>query len=351
MARRTVSKTTPNAILQTCAELGTDPRLVFEKAGLSPGALSSPYGRITFEEVLAIWDWAHELTGDRLIGVETARNLPFGAFKVIDYMIASSETPYSGLENALEFYPIINEGFEILIYRLGEKRCVEIQNPVETTFLPFHYVDFVLACVLTRIRHSAGIPIDPELVELTCPKPPDVDRYFDFFRSPLKFQSTHNRMILPDDTMEIQQASADPVLLEILHSHAQQILTTQGLTDSIVEDLRHAICVGLKKGDARIEDCARELKISRRSLQRRLRLSGTSYQQILTKVRSDMAQHLLVRESYTAEHISEILGYSEPSTFYRAFKQWTGLTPGEFRSIGASGSDGAEWQKIGAKDH
>ena len=80
MASRTVSNTTPKAILDTCLMLGANEDDVLLGTGVSAESLKVPTGRLEFERVLDLWDASYEVTGNRMIGIETARRLPFGAF-------------------------------------------------------------------------------------------------------------------------------------------------------------------------------------------------------------------------------------------------------------------------------
>ncbi len=77
---------------------------------------------------------------------------------------------------------------------------------------------------------------------------------------------------------------------------------------------------------------AKTLNLSERTLQRRLADEGSSYQQLLNDTRRQLAERYLRDGQLAATEIALLLGYSEPSVFFRAFRQWTGLTPGEYRA-------------------
>jgi AraC-like DNA-binding protein len=87
----------------------------------------------------------------------------------------------------------------------------------------------------------------------------------------------------------------------------------------------------LRDGEPSIEHLAPRLGVSVRSLQRRLREAGTSYKQVLDQVRHDLALRYLTAGELSIGEVAFLLGFSEPSAFHRAFKRWTGSTPGEFR--------------------
>lgn len=95
--------------------------------------------------------------------------------------------------------------------------------------------------------------------------------------------------------------------------------------------VRAALLEGLPSGLATMEDVARKLALSKRTLQRRIEAEGTSYQQILKETRQALAQHYLENTALPAAEISFLLGFDEPNSFYRAFRTWTGRTPESVR--------------------
>ncbi|WP_313462863.1 helix-turn-helix domain-containing protein, partial [Pseudomonas nitroreducens] len=87
----------------------------------------------------------------------------------------------------------------------------------------------------------------------------------------------------------------------------------------------------LARGEPGRASVASELGLSERTLQRRLAEEGSSYQQLLADTRRQLAERYLGEGNLPATDIAALLGYSEPSVFFRAFRHWTGLTPGEYR--------------------
>ena len=81
-----------------------------------------------------------------------------------------------------------------------------------------------------------------------------------------------------------------------------------------------------------LEAVARHLHVSPQTLRRHLREEGTSFQALKDELRRDIAIYHLGRADLSLQAIAEQLGFSEPSAFHRAFKKWTGLTPGAYRA-------------------
>ncbi len=98
------------------------------------------------------------------------------------------------------------------------------------------------------------------------------------------------------------------------------------------ERVRAALLEGIPSGLLTMEAMARKLALSKRTLQRRLEEEGTSYQQVLTETREALARHYLEKTALPAAEVAFLLGFDEPNSFYRAFRQWTGRTPDSLRS-------------------
>jgi AraC-like DNA-binding protein len=99
------------------------------------------------------------------------------------------------------------------------------------------------------------------------------------------------------------------------------------------EKVRASLTETLASGRYRLDDVASRLAVSPRTLQRRLRTEGTTFQQVLDAVRQDLAGSYLARSDFSNDQIAFLLGYEDPSSFFRAFRAWTGRTPEASRAL------------------
>jgi len=102
---------------------------------------------------------------------------------------------------------------------------------------------------------------------------------------------------------------------------------------SVTERVRSALQEMLPAGQSSIEEVATRLAMSRRSLQRRLAEESSSYQEVLNATRRELAHAYLARSSASLMEIAYLLGFQDGNSFIRAFRGWTGQTPGEYRMI------------------
>lgn len=111
----------------------------------------------------------------------------------------------------------------------------------------------------------------------------------------------------------------------------RQRLANLDALSTTTERVRASAAGGLPLGLITVEDVARKLALSQRTLQRRMEREGTSFQDILNRTREGLARHYLERTQLPIAEISFLLGFKEANSSYRAFKGWTATTPDEIR--------------------
>ena len=117
-----------------------------------------------------------------------------------------------------------------------------------------------------------------------------------------------------------------------LEEHTLAALASRPKSDDLIDRLRRLIREALEDGEPSIERLSLRLQMSARTLQRRLSELSTSFQDVLDGVRFDLARAFLREDRLDVSQVAYLLGYSELRAFDRAFKRWSGVTPGEYRS-------------------
>jgi AraC-like DNA-binding protein len=155
------------------------------------------------------------------------------------------------------------------------------------------------------------------------------------FNCPVQFNSTVDALVFTRESLEAPFTTHHPEMLEVISPALETALRERESSRSLV----HQVCSVLTKtmGGKRpsIELVAKELRISVRTLQRRLEDEGTSYQRLLDEVRQRTARHLLASTDLDAGEIAFVLGFEELNSFSRAFQGWEGMSPGRWRTQNA----------------
>lgn len=168
-------------------------------------------------------------------------------------------------------------------------------------------------------------------IELATPRPSQTDIYEKMFNCPVKFDTEQTRIFLPREILDIPIAHSDPFLFQILCKEADRILAEMPKEDSFAEIVNNTIIRALQDNHAHIEYVARSLNISARVLQKNLKEKDLSFQEMLNEIRFNLAIKFLQDENLSIADISFLLAYRDQTSFNRAFKNWTGMAPSQWR--------------------
>ena len=150
------------------------------------------------------------------------------------------------------------------------------------------------------------------------------------FPCPVKFEQAGNRIYFTADSLNVASSHAEPELLKLHEQLANEHVAKLEKQDFIAK-VNRLIGELLESGNANLETVAERLQIKPRSLRTKLAEVDTNFNQLLADYRCNLAKKLLARTDESIDEIVYLTGFSEPSTFYRAFKRWVGQTPVEYR--------------------
>jgi AraC-like DNA-binding protein len=142
---------------------------------------------------------------------------------------------------------------------------------------------------------------------------------------------------VPAEVLNERVRGADPILEAAVLKYAAELLEKvdpEGAATARARLRRHLVG-SMHSGEVALHNAARHLGTTGRTLQRRLREEGTSFNEVLDEVRRDVALAQMRARRQSIDELAFVLGFEKSSSFHRAFKRWTGLTPGEFRRQGS----------------
>jgi AraC-like DNA-binding protein len=317
--------------LEGIRSAGRNPRAALDAVGLRPALLEDPEARVSTEMASALWREAVTTTSDRAFGVHVAQMLRPGTFDVLDYAVRSSPTLGEGARLYQRYVRILNTGARTALV-VGDER-VSMTFTVAGPPLAPAWIEFVLASWVAVGRQTTDRDWAPIEVRFTHGRPKSLEEHRRFFRCPLKFSSESNTLVLSRAIFELPQVAADAGLCAVLKRHASELFRELPSGGSLTGQVRHLVKTGLDRGDVSMEAVAHRLHMSVRTLGRRLSEEGTTYQRLLGQIRSELAFRYLREETLSVEEVAMLLGFADVAAFRRAFKRWTGQTPGEFRGL------------------
>lgn len=152
-----------------------------------------------------------------------------------------------------------------------------------------------------------------------------------FFDCPVHFQTDRDALLISEDSLQTPTKLGDPGIAKFFDSHLETELAQIGDDGALDKRVKIQISQMLSEGVPSVAVIANSLAMSSRSLQRKLSSQGISFQSLVDDARRELAERLLAHSKHTLADISFLTGFSEQSSFNRAFKRWAGQTPRSYR--------------------
>lgn len=312
-------------------DLDVAPADVLRRAGLADDLLHQPSARLASEDYYRLWNSIEAETKDpafpirlcQAIRVESFSPPLFAALCSPNFVVAAQR---------ISQYKALVAPMRLAVVEAHDTVAVELSWPDRP---PTSLVMMELLFCVTLVRTGTREPVRP--VQVTAAVLPDVlAPYETFLGTPVRRGRTHRVTFSAVDANRPFLTSNEP-LWAAFEPELRRRLADLDAPATTAQRVRAALLEALPSGLASMEGIARKLTLSKRTLQRRIEAEGTSYQQILTETRADLARHYLDNTALSVAEISFLLGFSEPNSFHRAFRTWTGTTPDRARRAGASG--------------
>jgi AraC-like DNA-binding protein len=306
---------------------GTPIKPVLEAAGIRESQLSDPELRISTAAARHGWETAVDAAEDPSFGLRAAETVPPVTNTLVTYVGATCATLREAFNLGSRYAGIINGELE---FRLHERdtRTVFSTHLMEDSRIAQAAADFIVSLVvrtLPRFVHD----LSQMEVWFAHPEPAYRDAYASVIELPFRFDAPMNGLTGPLGCLEWPLPGADPELHAMLQRQAEVALARLPAREGTADATRRAIAAALPHGDPGTEAIAKRLGLGTRTLRRRLEAEGTSHRQLLDEVRSRLAKDAL-REGLSPNEVAFRVGFSDAPAFYKAFRRWTGTSPGEF---------------------
>lgn len=303
-----------------------------ETVNFDSSALNDPDSRMPFAQLVALYEKAAELTGDHNFGLHIGESVDLSAFDVVGYCALNSSTLGAAFARVARYHSIWTDGALFTLETADDTSAIVYRYSDPSILEHRHDSEMTLATVTTLCRSIATPDFTPAVVEFQHAAPADLSEHRRLFNCPVKFGAPTNRLSFPSDFLSLPIAKADASLCALLDRHAEELLTKYPPRDSLIDQMRNLIADEFRGGEPSLERIADHLGLTPRTLQRKLQELGTSYNDVLDQMRRQLAMRYLREPQMAICEVAYLLGFSESSSFHRAFKRWTGVTPKEFRS-------------------
>jgi AraC-like DNA-binding protein len=310
-------------------EAGVSLPAVLRRAGLPQDLFHQTRILVTTEELFALWRAIGEVSNDPAIGLKLATETKTERFHPMGIAALSTENFGAAVQHIAR-YKKLSAPEEIAEQKDGDEWSIEFRWLLAMDIEPQVLIEHCFAWLLTIARHGSGTRISPLRVELVQPRShlKALERYFG---CPVICGKTRNALVFRAGDAACPFVTRNAELLEMLAPQFEEELKLHRESDSFVELVRGAIQHRLTGRRPNMDDIARDLHMSSRTLQRHLQEAGSSYQRVLDEARHKMARYYLGNSVLELNEAAYLLGYEDANSFVRAFRGWEGVPPGHWR--------------------
>jgi AraC-like DNA-binding protein len=331
----------PAAFWRAVAAIGIPPAALLRQARLPATIHLGEAGFVTTAQFFALWRGLEALTGDPALGIKfvagaaTAAHPPssLAAFHARDYC--------DGLHRLARFKRLCTP--EQFHFDEAAGACVvtnlwlhatEPEPPIAT--------DVAFATLVELGRRGTGRHLTPRRVEYLHARPGH-EEHERYFGCEVRFGAARNALILDAADLDRPFPGHNPELLAMLTPSLSAALGELQARSSMRAQVKVVLKRSLPSGRPDLADVARELGTSERTLQRRITDEGATFRELLVEARQELGRQLLADPNTDIDEVACLLGYQDTSSFYRAFRDWEGMTPNKWRELnGRATADAAE---------
>ncbi len=315
---------------QALVKGGFDVEAIYRRLGYNAEALPLRQMRTPHELQAFFWETVEAVTQDPDVGLHLCPHAPVFRGEVMEYLMLSSSTFGEGMERTVKYLRLVSDAMNLrLVHDEKGTRCVLKGSNIQAPQL--RHTEIMMAHQLIRFGQTVTEgKYAPSRVRLRTSRRAPQAEYDAIFGCPVEFEGEESEIWFDSKLLAYHSPRSSPELLQLHEEHAEKRLTTLKRQD-LIEKIRAVFAQRLELDRCDLEEIAKELQIPPRRLRFELARAGTSFSQVLADFRFALARKLLARTKEPVEDIVYLTGFSEPSTFYRAFKRWSGMTPVQYR--------------------
>lgn len=310
---------------------GVDPTRIFDAAALA--APPRPDEHVAVAHYFEVWRRAMALASDAAFPVRAASAFKLEDHEVFGFLAMSCETLGQAYERTAAYRALYCVGARWEL-ELSEDAVRLIWYPWPGDVRDVGYraaMDFAVADMAKAIRQLGRTGPKPIAVRLAHEAPADKSGFSAHYGVEPSYKTPLYELIYASGLADTPISTFNSRLRDYFDQECRRLVAELGPGTSLVDQLRKLLISAMDGGDTSIEVIAKQLGQSSRSLQRRLADEGTHYNDVLAGIRVEFAKRYLARGSVSASEVAYLIGFTEPPAFFKAFKRWTGVTPGEFQ--------------------
>ncbi len=316
------------------AEYGIDPQPIYRELGIDADGPESAGDRVSNKVRKLMWERAFEACSDPALGIKVGQRTRPNNYFVLGHAWLASSTLVEAFERLIRYEEILDSGItEIGFEKVGSQYVISEAYPNPADYPGKLSIDQSIASLIMLCEAARNVPILPKKLELMVSEDSPLDIYDGLIDGPIIVSRERNALYFSAKELEEPLPGSIPDILEATTKIAERYIASQD-ESKVAHRVRELLVQMLPSGSTDQETVAARLFRSPSTLQRQLSAEKTSYRDILGSTRRDLAEAYLKEQKHTHSQIAFLLGFSDQSNFARAFKRWTGLSPGQYQKAG-----------------
>lgn len=331
MDRQVVPVAYAAELVELMGEEGVSPGKALRGTGLSRASLRDRDALITSEQQRRIYENAQALSRKPGLGLRLGARLRAGHHGVLGHALLCSENVRQALRILVRFTAIRGSflGFRLRIQ--GRFAILVAFDAMPLGRLHQMAVEEMLALLAQKEPWAAGPLLRPTEIRIDYPAPAHRAMYERLLECPIRFGADAVEWCFPEKHLDAPLELSNAEMARLCEQRCEMILTRLGAAGGFVDRVRMELLSDPHRFPD-LEAVARELHISPRTLRRKLKEEGSSFREVLSQVRKNLALEYLEQSNLSMGEIAALLSYEDAANFSRAFRRWMGDTPGGYRA-------------------
>lgn len=330
MSDLTIAASGVRALLELAVSKGASRSALLGRARIDPADLEDRDNRIPFPKYIALMKAGQELCNDPALALHFGEAVDLGEISMTRYIGAASMAEAMSVVNRYAALTVEVEGSSdrYIFSRSGGQLWL-----IDTRKNPNDFPELTessFARMICTMRPFLGEKQFVKAVHVTHAAPSYRAEYDRIFRMPVVFESDKNAFLIDDAVLSVKPPVPRTYVSEVLVARAEELLEKLESSKTMRGRVERLLVPSLKEGDVSMDAIASELGLSRQTLFRKLKAEGVTFEKVLDELRHKMALHYLSGKKASVSQTAHLVGFSDPASFSRAFKRWTGSSPRGF---------------------
>ncbi|WKC21219.1 AraC family transcriptional regulator ligand-binding domain-containing protein (plasmid) [Rhizobium sp. SSA_523] len=320
----------PQAFWRAFAEAGVKPAAILRHARLPATLHLNPHVLLSTAQIFAVYRAVEELADDPGFAIKLVNAFDRSGHQPA-FLAACYAADYRDALGRIDRFKRLSTCEKFLITEKGGEFSITKEWPYSMQSEPALSIDLSFAFIVELGRKGTGQHITPVRIDLARAGSRSLE-HETFFGCPIRYDAPRNLLVMRSSDLDRPFPGHNSEFLELLTPALAAARSDLEAESTISEQVKVVLKRSLASGRPDVSNVARDLGTSERTLQRRITEDGTTFRQLLAEARQELGENLLVDQTISIDEVAILLGYQDTSSFYRAFKEWQGVTPQNWRA-------------------